>query len=267
MTRAAPIEAAFQPVPAVRQALAVLRHLADSPAPRGVNAVARGAGLSPSSCFNILKTLTAEGFVDFDPVTKAYALGPGVVALARRALDPAGAFTQARPALAALGEAAGATASLWRISADERMVLVGFVESDAGTRIHLTPGQRLPMLIGAGGRCIAAELGLSRAELRRRFAALRWEASPGFEAYARDVEAARARGWALDDGAYIRGVTSLAAAIADETGAVRFCVTCTLFHGRRDKALAAIGEETRRAAIQIRRRLYGIAEAGEGGRT
>lgn len=257
MTHETPRQAAFQPVPAVRQALAVLRHLADHPARHGVNAIARGAGLSPSSCFNILKTLVAENAVDFDPETKRYALGPGIVALARSALDPAGALDVARPALDELSRAAGVTASLWQITTDERLLLLGFADNGESTRIHLTPGQRLPMLIGAGGRCVAAYGGFSRAELKRRFGALRWEAPPGFEAYMRDVEAARAAGWALDDGVYIRGVTSLAAAVKDGAGAVRFCVTSTFFRGRSDAALAEIGVQTRRAAARVCHSLYG----------
>ena len=52
-------------VGSIVKTIAILRHLADEPDRRGVNAIARAVSLSPSSCFNILKTLAREGFVEF----------------------------------------------------------------------------------------------------------------------------------------------------------------------------------------------------------
>ena len=49
-------------VGSVVQALAILRHLSEASKPLGVTAVARALGISPSSCFNLLKTLVAEDF-------------------------------------------------------------------------------------------------------------------------------------------------------------------------------------------------------------
>jgi phage baseplate assembly protein gpV len=41
--------------------LPVPRRLSTVERPEGVNAIARSTGMSPNSCFNILKTLTAQG--------------------------------------------------------------------------------------------------------------------------------------------------------------------------------------------------------------
>lgn len=62
-------------VGSVVQALSVLRHIARTREPQGVTAIARALGLNPSSTFNILRTLVAEGFVERDDATKTYILG------------------------------------------------------------------------------------------------------------------------------------------------------------------------------------------------
>ena len=69
-------------VGSITHAFAILRHLSTATAPEGVTTIARSLGISPSSCFNILKTLAAEEYVDFNPQTKAYTLGWAPVVLA-----------------------------------------------------------------------------------------------------------------------------------------------------------------------------------------
>jgi DNA-binding IclR family transcriptional regulator len=243
-------------VGAVVNAIAILRHLAAHPQPAGVNAIARATALSPSSCFNILKTLAREDLVEFDPATKAYAMGLGMAALARRSADPAAAFPLARPLLEGLAEKRGATVAFWRLTASERLVILGFAESGSTTRIHMTVGFRAPMLVGAGGRCVAAALNLPDAVLAREFRKLRWENPPDLAAYRQQVADAHARGWSLDDGAFLNGVTTVGAAITDEAGAPRYVVTATVFRGQHSAAmLDRIGDETAACAAAIGRRL------------
>ena len=95
-------------------ALAVLRRLATADRPEGVSAIARNIGISPSSCFNILKTLAAEDFAQFDQEHKTYTLGAGAVDLAIAALDPEAGFLRTRPILENLAREFGVTCGLWR---------------------------------------------------------------------------------------------------------------------------------------------------------
>ena len=57
-------------VPAVTRALAILRFLARSAEPVGVNPMARELELVPSTCLHILRVLQDEGLVDFESATK-----------------------------------------------------------------------------------------------------------------------------------------------------------------------------------------------------
>jgi DNA-binding IclR family transcriptional regulator len=49
-------------------------------------------------------------------------------------------------------------------------------------------------------------------------------------------DAAR-RGWAIDDGNYLKGVTTIASGIASAPGAIRYCITSIMFNGQHDAAL------------------------------
>src|SRR3546814_20989993 len=43
---------------------------------QGVTSIARAVEMSPSSCFNSLRTLAHEGLISFNPQTKKYAVEP-----------------------------------------------------------------------------------------------------------------------------------------------------------------------------------------------
>jgi len=245
-------------VTSVVAAMAILRHLGELSSGAGVNAVARALGLSPSSCFNVLKTLAAERFVDFDPVAKTYVLGPGCVAVARRALDPTGAFAAARAEMERLADGFQLTAALWRVRRAERLILLGFAETEAATRIHLATGQRIPLFAGAGGRCAAAWGGLREDEVVRRIGEVDWACAPSAGDYLAELETTRARGWALDEDRFMRGVTTFAAPVRDEAGDLAYCVTATMFSGQHDRSrFEAIGEATAQAAQRVTERLFG----------
>lgn len=242
-------EASPSKVGSVAQAIAVLRYLAAASNPRGVNTIARDLKISPSSCFNLLKTLVAEDFVDFDPTAKTYTLGIGPVALARRALDPESAFSLLRPELERLADRHNVAVSLWRLTRKERFVLLGFADNEMATRIHLTVGQRLPMLGGANGRCAAAYCGLSQDEIARQFAALRWQQPMTLQTFLAESALTRSRGWAMDDGVFLPGVTTVSAPVLDDADKLIFCMSAIMFHGQHTaEKLTEIGNDLVMAA-------------------
>ena len=237
-------------VGSVANAAAILRHLAESGTPAGVNAIARAADISPSSCFNILKTLVREEFVQFDSTTKAYSLGPAIIGLARTA-DP-NVFPVAKPILQRTAERFEATVALWRIIRRNKEVLLGFAESDLAIRIHMTLGQQRSSRMGAGGRAYLPTLNLTDEELEQEFNKMRWHSAPSLKEYLQDLDLVRARGWSIDDGRYIAALTTTAAAVADSAGAAQFLVTATVFHKQHpSEQLEKLGEETARRARQL----------------
>ena len=146
---------------------------------------------------------------------------------------------------------------IWALSG-ARLLLVGVAESEMATRIHMAVGQRLPMLIGARGRCVAAFGGIDADRIESEYARLRWAREPGLETYKRQVAQVKRRGWAVDDGEFMRGVTTVAAPVIDTAGGVRYCLANTLFEGQvSEAALREIGVHTAQQAEQIARSMYG----------
>ena len=244
------------------QAVAILRYLAAQPVPSGVATIARALSISPSSCFNILKVLCAESFVNFDEMKKTYMLGSGVIALAHHALDPGSAADVARDVLAELADEFEATCTFWRLISDERILLIALEASDRAPTLRIRIGQRRPTMLGANGRTIMAALSTPRQDLQTKFKELRWEEPITFEEYMRQLEAARKAGWALDAGVLMRGMTSIASAVVDRGGEPRFTVAVTLLGGPHEKAfLKQIGEATSAAAERLRLKLFGDINA------
>jgi DNA-binding IclR family transcriptional regulator len=219
----------------VASAIAVLRLLGKSDLPLGVNAIARELSLPPSSCFKILKTLQTEEFVYCDVGTKLYSLGTGAIALARNALDPSQAYTTVRARLEQAAQELELAVGFWRVLPNRRIVLAGFAEGTTQMRIHMSVGQRLPVFMGAVGRAIAAHLNVTTDELRIEFTKLRWNVALSFEEYAAEVARAKEKGYALDEGHFAPGVTTVAVAIADASRAVRYGLSAIMFSGQRDE--------------------------------
>jgi DNA-binding IclR family transcriptional regulator len=214
--------------------MSLLRLLSKVDQPLGVNAIARELSLPPSSCFKILKSLLVEDFVEFDVRTKNYSLGSGAIAVARRALDPRRAFTTVRPLLEELAHEYAIAVGLWRLVNNSRMILIGFVEGRSQMRIHMSVGQRIPRLVGALGRSVAAHLDLTEEELRAEFDNLRWQNPPPFPKYVAQVQLAKDLGYGLDESNFAPGVTTAATAIADTFGAITYGISGIMFTGQYD---------------------------------
>ena len=216
----------------VASAMAILRLLADTEHSLGVNAIARELSLAPSSCFKILKTLLADDFVEIDRRTKGYSLGSGAITVARRALDPSRAFATIRSRLEETAQTHSIAIGLWRMLSNSRMVLIGFAEGSNQMRIHMSVGQRLPVLVGAVGRAIAARLDLTTDELREGFEALRWQTPLSFAQYVEQVERAKRLGYGFDEGNFAPGVSTVAVTIVDESGTIRYGLSGIMFSGQ-----------------------------------
>jgi len=251
-----------KPVGALVSGLAVLRYLASSPTSAGVTRIARDLGLNSSTCFNLLKTLVHEGVATFDDATKTYNIGLGFVELAKGALEQASYVRMVRPHLQDIATRHRVTATLWHRTRGERVVLLERADNEAAIRVHMTIGQRLPMYIAALGRCMAAHSGLAAKDLRERFGRLRWENGPSFSDYLAEIEQARRLGYAVDADRYVKGVTTLSAAVLDGDGAPVMAISAVGFSGQFNKAsIKALGEDLRGRAGMVSRALAGDVRA------
>ncbi|WP_374529012.1 IclR family transcriptional regulator [Novosphingobium sp.] len=230
------------PVRSVSQAFAILRLLSSHPAGLTLSAIARELGLSPSSCLNLLRTLVAEGMAERGGAEKLYRAAAAWDRLdfARGAVEQV--IARVMPAMRAFAQDHEATVGLWYAVSNARLELVALAESGAATSIHMVVGQRQPIGGGATGRALAASEGLSVADLRRRYDAVRWATPLTFADYARQVERAATAGYAFDNGFGHAGICSFGAKLGG-TGPARFCLSASVFAGSLSEAgIVRVGE-------------------------
>lgn len=242
--------------PAVAKAVQVLRCLAAAGHPISGAVVARTTGISPSSCFNILRELAAAGFVAFDPATKSYAVGLGVLEVASN-LRGRSHIELIRPLLEGMARDYDALVALWELRND-RFVLVDRMQGGGAVRIEMRIGQRIPALAGAIGRCYAAAANLPEEELLSKFEGLRWQNPVSFEEYLADVEKTRLDGYAIDAGRYNIGIYGVAAVVVDSDGQPRLGIASLTIAGvLASQQLQEFGRRMRDAARVVGRSLYG----------
>lgn len=238
-------------VGALVNGLRIVRHLSTTAAPLGVNRIARDLNINPSTCFALLRTLAHEGLVHFDSTTKTYAIALGLVELAKGSLELASYVRFVKPHLEAIAAQNQVTATLWQRAGKDRVVLVDRADHDAAVRVHMSIGQRLPMFVAALGRCMAAYSGLTRAELKRQFESLRWEDPPTFEQYWGDIEQVRRDGFSIDEGHYVRGVTTVSVPVLDEAGRPLMAISAVGFSAQMDTARLELLAQDLRAHAQV----------------
>ncbi|SDT94746.1 IclR family transcriptional regulator [Stappia sp. ES.058] len=207
-------------VPAVSRALAIMRFLARSSEPVGVNPIARALDLVPSTCLHILRVLQDEGLVDFDAKTKRYSIGIGILPLARSALQRNTFSTLVQPKLSELSQKFGVTGIATQLAEPSQMIVVALSQSNLPFRLQVDLGSRFPALISATGRLFAAFNLQDETALRTGFDKLVWDYPPAFDAWMAEVREARERGYAVDQGTYISGVTVVAVPVFGGNGAM-----------------------------------------------
>jgi len=197
----------------VDKALDVLFHLHEV-GPAGVSEVARALGLPKSSAHRLLSTLARRGLLERDAAGR-YRPGFALVALGLGALGREPVVAAARPVLEREAAAVGETFFLVGARAGA-LVVLDEVEGTGVLRVAPRVGSRVPLHATAAGHLYLA------------FAPERVESSETpREAYtpctlvrddalASAVAAARTRGWAVNRGQWIDGLSVLTAAIDPE---------------------------------------------------
>ncbi|MBB4155557.1 DNA-binding IclR family transcriptional regulator [Sphingomonas jinjuensis] len=239
-------------VGAVVQTVKLLRVLAASDAPLGVSAAARAAEVNTSTAFNVLRTLSIEGLVDFDAATKSYSLGAGLFDIAKGLLGR-NLVDLIRPEIVRLANETGRLIALWEV-VDDRVVLIDKALVDRPVRLDLAVTQRMPLMLGAVGRAAAAGLDIDDQELRRHFRKLRWAGSIDASRYLAEVKEARRTGYGVDRETLYNGIVAIAAIITDETGRPAYGISAIELANRiDDDEIAHVGERLAATAASLSR--------------
>lgn len=230
----------------VVNAVRILRYLTHTGAPERAADIARHLSINPSTCFNILRTLVAEDVVDFNALSKTYSAGLGLARLVEQLVTQGQRLQMALPLMRELAAKESVTVTLWRRMGEDRIVLVNSESSPTDLHIDMPAGQRLPILMGASGRLFVSRMGMTDDEMRAEFEQIRWARNLSFDTYRAEVNRARRRGWAVDDGYFAAGVTAVAAPVCDLSKNIAFTVSAVMIRGQRDEsAIERLGESLR----------------------
>jgi DNA-binding IclR family transcriptional regulator len=102
-----------------------------------------------------------------------------------------------------------------KVSGLDDLVVLAMARSRGPFRLYVEVGSRVPALTSATGRIVAHFSALSDSELARRFKSLNWENPPSFETWLKEVKSVQRKGFAVDRGNYISGISVLAVPILD----------------------------------------------------
>ena len=238
-------------------AVRIMRYLSQSGRAHTLTHIARHLGIYPSTCFNILRTLTATHMLEFDPEAKTYAIAAGVLDLAEGYLSQGGILREAQLKMQDVAYEFGATTTLWRRTGDDRQVLVALVDGIADLRVHMRLGQRMPLLIGAVGRVMAAYSGLSEHEIRRRFAQLRWQGSIGFREYMTQTREGAQRGFMVDGSNHVSGVVTVAAPVFAAGRSVPMALAASMFDNQQKDTMRRLASTIIATAGEVSRYING----------
>jgi len=219
-------------VPAVHRACAALWLLSRHPEGLNLSRVARELDMLPSTCLHILRELAAASFVAYSPETKLYALGSGILSLARQ-LTQRNPFVQvSQPVLNRLSREFDVGASAQERDADRYLMVVAAASVLPGDMV--SPGARSALFTSASGRLMACYNTFSDKELRERFDAARWQAAPDFEQWLKQVRTVRRQGYATDEGQFRKGITAIAAPVLNEDGTADRAISITAITAQLD---------------------------------
>ncbi len=239
----------YKPVGALQAGIAVLRYVSSASGSLPLSRIARDVKLNPSTCLNILRTLVQEGYILFDPDTKHYSIGVGVLELMSGALAHAGDMRDVRAAMEVISNIENVTVTLWRRIKRDRKMLVMETLPPGNMSIKMKPGQRLPLLAGASGCVMAAYTHLSEEELSQQYQQVRMEKRPSFREFMQQAEDVRRNGYAVDNENYTIGATSVAVPVLDGQGEAALVLSATLFSAYFTPERAAVlADELRRPA-------------------
>lgn len=240
-------------VQSLDRALDVLEALVANRDDVGLSQITERTGLPLGTVHRLLSSLVARGYAAQDRETRLYGPGPRLLEVAARAATSRrfGLHHVARPALQALTAATEETSNLLVLQGDEG-VYSEQIASPRLVRMFTEVGQRVPLYCTGGGKAILSGLPdeqlvayLERTPLRPYTPKTLSEPDD----LRRELDEARALGFALDDEEREAGVCCVAAPIFDRMGR---CVAALSISGpttrmSRERA-AGLGPLVRQAA-------------------
>lgn len=211
----------------VSRALRLLALFAERPTTGwALTEIAQVMALSKATASRLLTTLTSARYLERDPQTLRYQLGPVVAGLAGAALASVDIRQIALPVMRVLTEHTGET-SLLHVISDLESVCIEKIESAQPVHVAYEIGHRGPLYAGCSGKSLLAFLSPPEIETmlaRLDFRAYTRRTIASLEALRPELQETRTRGYAESTGELDEGVSSVGVPVLDVAGNVRAAV-------------------------------------------
>jgi IclR family transcriptional regulator, acetate operon repressor len=209
------------PIASVNNALLLLLLFREQPRVRLTDAC-KYLGVAHSTAHRLLAMLAHHGFVQQEPVTRAYIAGPALVEVGLAVVGSLNVREQARPMMEELAAETGETVHLGVLEGDQ-VRYADAVESERALRVVARTGTLVPAHCTSLGKALLAQLTDQQvAQLYPTSAepfASRTERSITTQAkLMKEVSRVRARGYAVNSGETEDDVGSVAVAFRDFAG-------------------------------------------------
>lgn len=223
-------------VPAVVNAVAVLRELAARPDGATQAELVRALSASKSSMHNLLSTLESEGMVVREERSRIYSLGPALGALGAVASEQMQAVETAAHAVSPLATEYGLSFAIAYETSDGEAQIIRRFYPPTDVHVGVTLGATFAPPYGALGKCLLAlRSPVEAEEVIREVELVSYTDKTITDPVQilQEVEVARERGWAVSRGELNQN-NALAAILPAESGPALF-VLCLGFADRLDE--------------------------------
>lgn len=209
-------------VPAVLAAVSIVRALNEERGGgRSLPELVKAVGVTKSHCHNILRTLVAQGWAEYDPVTRRYQLASGLAADSSSSLMHRTHLNTVRPIAEALANAIGIPVIVAEPLADGSYLILHLTQGPDPHVLNASVGYRFPLGTSAQMKAKLAWAPLDELE----YALAQWEPvqhSPRSimdrSEMKRQILAARQRGYARSAGEYMDGFLTVALPVFNREG-------------------------------------------------
>jgi len=192
----------------------------------GVSELARGVGLSRSTAHRYIATLASLGYLQQDPSTRKYRLGPRVLDLGFSAINSMDLREVAAPHLQALSDETGHTVNMAVLDGPDIVYIERCRTARQGQReidLNLHVGSRLPAYCTSLGKVLLANLADDK--LRETLKQVQFtQRGPNTltarEELLRELERVRASDLAVNNEELAYGLRSIAAPVRSKSGEV-----------------------------------------------
>lgn len=208
-------------VPAIDRALLIMQAL-QRQGPLSFRRILEETGLSKSTCFSLLRTLSKLDLIEQDHERRVYRLGIALVELGASASDQLSYLRIVKRHLAHLAADIDATFVIYRRMDREHVSIVDKLERLHQVRISLPVGTVVPIQGGSFGRCFMAYDDPRSVDeaLSRGLRSFTERSVTDPAVFRQELARVRERGWAVDREGFALGVSTVAAPVFGPDGEV-----------------------------------------------